>query len=103
MSKKKDRDFEDDNRVVADMSDVHHPSFFGVSNWMRLREEREEREPKKHPEQIDPAAQDNRELEPMSNEDTRHYVGQAMLGTLAICGVYIAGAALVILLIFLFW
>ena len=76
---KKQRDFQDDGRIVADMSALEGPNPFSLRRFGKKDEVKGERKSE------------------MSPEDRRVYLKAAMLSTLLIASVFIVSCALFIL------
>ena len=85
---KKDDKFEDDGRVVADMSGIERPrSIFDIF-------------PRK-PQNLKPKEQG--ESTPISKEERKAYTTAAILAALTIAGVFAVGLGLVVLILCLIW
>lgn len=87
------RDFEDDGRTIADMSDVSRPSLFG---HLPVREKGTKPLPQE-------AVSQGPEQEPLSPEARRWAILGALKAALLIGMAFIVGLGLVILLLLLIW
>ena len=99
--------FEDDGRTVADMSGIERPSIFGLRR--RIKEEKkaempsEPETPEANEEQKVQAAPMPEIKDVMSPKDRRAYVAGAMGAAMLIGGIFIAAAAIFIIVLLLVW
>ena len=93
---KSDRDFEDDGRSVADMSEIDKPSLFTFRSPPKTSASDEEKNK-------EGKAWEPPEYVPMSKEDRRPYLFAAVGASLLIVAVFLVAAALLIWLMTLIW
>ncbi|MBR6917848.1 MAG: hypothetical protein IKN38_06650 [Clostridia bacterium] len=104
MSKKK-RDFEDDGRIIVDMSGVERPNLFSFRSTQTLRRTTPElpsetREDKK---EEDYSKYYNKDMNEVSKKETFQAILGSLGAALLVAGIFIVVFAIVIILMLVSW
>jgi len=93
MGKKPKKTFEDDGRTIADMSGVERPSLFGFKSSGSGQ---------KKPENGENSGKDKEQTQ-MTKQQTKSYIGGALLAGLLIAGAFILAGAIAIAVMLAVW